>query len=497
MKKIFYFAPVILMLLFASCDDKLDINQNPVQPVTTSSNLMLPGIQGNMAYHLYAHARLSTYHSFYLTTRYGTRSQEDRWDYNQITRLGAWRWHYFDVGSNAINLIERAQEEGSQNYEGVAKIILAYSYLTATDSFGDMPVLEAYTGDFSPAYDRQEVVYQEVERLLNEGIENLQNSDAGDKTMNAASDLIYQGNLQHWVAFAHAIKAKMYLRTANFDNGYDRVMSEVNMALANWKDAIFYFSNNPQRDWERNMWGPSTPSPQWNFADIRNYLSYSVPTDFFMNYMTVDDANLTYDPRLFKLTTPGKNGTYESARASEGLDGREMDEFPNLYNGYWTSDNSPMPYVLEEELQFIKAEVAYYQGNKQEALEAYREGILTNLNRLGVSEDSISAYMESTKVRKAAAALEISDIMTQKYIALYLQGESWVDMRRYQYKEYAYPNIYYPQNVLSEFGGEWIQRLPYDPQTEYIYNPQEIERLGAAARNWVTKKFWWEANSNL
>lgn len=496
MKKIFYIIPAAL-LLFSSCEEKLDINQNPVQPVTTSSNLMLPGIEGNMAYHLYSHARYATYHSMYLTSRYGTARIEDRWDYNQITRLGAWRWHYFDVGSNAIGLIERAQQEGSDNYEGVGKIMLAYSYLTATDSFGDMPVLEAYTGDFSPTYDTQDVVYKEIERLLDEGMASLQASDAGDKTMNATSDLIYQGNLQHWMSFAHAIKAKMYLRTANFDGGYDRVMNEVHAALANWKDAIYYYSSNPQRDWERNMWGPSTPSPQWNFADIRNYLTYSVPTDFFMNYLTVDEPNIQYDPRLFKLTTPGEDNTYEAARVSLGLEGRDMSEFPNLYNGHWTSDSSPLPYVLEEELLFIKAEVAFHQGNKPAALEAYREGILTNMNRLGVEQDSLSNYMESAKVRKAADALEISDIMTQKYIALYLQPESWVDMRRYQYKETAYPGIYYPENVLTEFGGKWIQRLPYDPQTEYIYNPQEIERLGASARDWVTKKFWWEANSTL
>ncbi|MFD2513558.1 SusD/RagB family nutrient-binding outer membrane lipoprotein [Pontibacter locisalis] len=497
MKKILYFVPALLLMLLSSCEEKLDINQNPVQPVTTSSNLMLPGIEGNMAYHLYAHARLTTYHSFYLTSRYGTKSVEDRWDYNQITRLGAWRWHYFDVGSNAIGLIERAQEEGSKNYEGVGKIILAFSYLTATDSFGDMPVLEAYTGDFSPSYDSQEIVYQEIEKLLNEGISDLQNVGAGAKTMNASSDLIYQGNLQHWISFAHAIKAKMYLRTANFDGGYDRVLSEVNAALSNWKDAIYHYSNNPQRDWERNMWGPSTPSPQWNFADIRNYLTYSVPTDFFMNYLTVDEPEMEYDPRLYKLTTPGKNNNYEAARASEGLDGRDMDDFPNLYNGYWTADNSPLAYVLKEELLFIKAEVAFHKGNTAEALEAYRQGILTNMQRLGIGQEDINDYMESMKVRKAAAALEISDIMMQKYIALYLQPETWVDMRRYQYKEYAYPGIYYPKNVLPEFKGQWIQRLPYDPQTEYIYNPKEIERLGASARDWVTKKFWWEENSNL
>ncbi len=486
----------VLLMLFTACK-KLDINVNPVQPVTTSSNLMLPAVLGNMAYHGYSHARFAVYNSFYLTSRYSTNRIEGMWDYNQITRMGAWRWHYFDVGSNCNTMIKRAEEEESYNYVGVGKIIMAYSFLTATDSFGDMPVKEAYTGDFSPLYDTQEYVYGEVDRLLNEGLEDLKKTTSTAKIMNATSDLIFQGDLTKWASFAHALKARKGIHTANFQNKYDEVLNEVNLALSNWKDPIFNFSENPQRDYERNMWGPTVARPEWNFAEITNILASSVPTDFFMNYLTVNEPTIKYDPRLYKLTTPGKNGKYLAAKASEGLDGKVMEDFPNLYNGKWTADNSPMPYMLKEELFFIKAEASWYKNDKETAFLAYRDGILENLNRLGVVQDSISNYMNSAKVKKTAAELALSDIMMQKFVALYLQGETWVDMRRHKYKAEAYPGVYYPKNVLAEFNGKWIQRFPYDPQTEYIYNPQEIARLGATARNWVFTELWWSANSKL
>jgi hypothetical protein len=70
-------------------------------------------------------------------------------------------------------------------------------------------------------------------------------------------------------------------------------------------------------------------------------------------------------------------------------------------------------------------------------------------------------------------------------------------MRRYGYSATAYPGIYYPAKVLSEWGGRWIQRLPYDNQTEYIYNPREMARLGATARNWVFAPVWWADKSTL
>ncbi|WP_207428726.1 SusD/RagB family nutrient-binding outer membrane lipoprotein [Pedobacter sp. SYSU D00535] len=505
MKKIFRLIPVLVLLIATSCE-KLDINTNPVQPVTTSSNLRLPAILGNMAYHAYSHARYSSFHSFYLTSRYNTLAEEARWDYNQITRMGAWRWHYFDVGSNCIGLIERAEEEGSHNYMGVAKIILALSYLTATDSFGDMPFNQAYTGTFNPVYDPQEVVYQGVAKLLDEGIADIQRSGSGAQVMNEKSDLLYKGDMSKWIAFAHAIKARMLLHTANFQDGYDEVLAEAGAALNGFGDAIFNYSTAPTKDWERNMWGPTIPRPEWNFADIVNELNNTVSTDFFINYMKVNDQGLVHDPRLYKLTTPGAKNAYNGARASEGLTVEgwptpttppTMDDFANLYNGYWTADNSPYPLFLKEELYFIKAEAAFYKNDKNTAYEAYRDGIMANMTRLGVASADIASYMASSKVKQSAGELLISDIMMQKYVALYLQPETWVDMRRYGYSATAYPGIYRPLNVLPEFGDKWIQRFPYDPQTEYIYNPQEIKRLGATARNWVLTPVWWAEKSQL
>jgi len=504
--KIFIGAVLSASLLLGACSKKLDINLNPVQPVTTTANLLLPGVQGNMSYHIYSQSRFSAYHSFYITSRFdGVSGIENAWDYNQITRLGAWRWHYFDVGSNANALMKRAELENSPNYLGVAKILMAFSFLTATDVFGDMPVLEAYTGDFSPSYDPQSVVYENVAKMLDEGIAALEASGPQSRVMDASSDLIYQGDLQKWKSFAHAVRARMLLHTANFQNNYEEVIKAADDALLNWGDAMFRYPENPQRDWDRNMYGPAAPNPQWNFADIRNNLVNSVHTDFFMRRMTVGSPNVTYDPRLYALTTPGRNGRYSSTRASQGLNpiedaynpARTIDDFASLFNGYYTRDNSPQPFILKEELFFIKAEAAFHLGRKDVALSAYTEGIKANLSRLVNNIDSINNYLASPKVKKTEAELAISDIMDQKYIALYLQPETWVDMRRYQYKEYAYTGIYYPKNALREFNGAWIQRFPYDPQTEYIYNPNEIERLGAKARNWVTRKVWWAENSKL
>lgn len=99
---------------------------------------------------------------------------------------------------------------------------------------------------------------------------------------------------------------------------------------------------------------------------------------------------------------------------------------------------------------------------------------------------------------------------------MYMQPEQWTDMRRYHYSnkrnnhtivvngadEIVYPTLRRPYNLytpywvdgLSEAEQEntWIQRLNYDPQTEDVYNMNEVIRVGAYKDyKWLQKKMIW------
>ncbi|MDR6783800.1 hypothetical protein ABIE26_002811 [Pedobacter africanus] len=511
MKRIIKNITLALAVIGMSSCNKLDLNVNPVQPVTVPSKQRLPAIEANLAYSLYSQARFASYHSYYFTTRTGNSNAiTDTWNYNSITRMGAWRWHYFDVGSNVNGMVNRATEDGSNNYVGVGKIILAMSFLSATDVFGDMPLKQAYSGSFNPVYDTQEEVLAGIGKMLDDGVAALDNVGGQAETMDGTSDLVYNGNLQKWKAFALAVKARLKLRTANFQNGHQEVVDLVNAALVNFEDALLRYPKGSTGAWTHNLWGPTDPPPAgeaFQFADIKSDLVNTLPTDFLMNALTVtvDPAGNTFDPRLFKLTTPGTKNKYLGAKMSEGLrdvalpTGTTFQDFANLHNGYWTADDSPYPIILKEELYFIKAESQFHLNQKDAAFQSYQQGVRANMERLGIPEGQIINYMGSLAptVAKNAAELDIKHIMMQKYIALYLQGETWTDMRRYGYSTKAYPGMYYPRYALAEWGGKFIQRFPYDPQTEYVFNPKEIDRLGAKVRNWVFEPVWWAKNSTL
>ena len=491
MKK--YSLLILFTFLFLGCEDFLDVNESLDNDERTTPNYMLPAILGNMAYAHYGQAETTVYITQYVTTEFGGSAVKDRWDYRGILRYGAWRRHYFDVAGNAHKMVGFAQEEGSQNYIGVGKVMYAYSFLTATDMFGDMPILDAFTGIYNPTYDAQDVVYAETEKWLDEGIEALKKASITDRLMTSSEDHIYQGDAAKWLSFAYAIKARMKLHTANFLGAYDQVLTYVDLAHENWAEPLFDYPSNADSDWHRNLWGPSRPSPQWDFAEIRNILNSSIHTDFFMHAMTLSGE---HDPRLYELTTPGANGNYLSVPASTGRGALDIDDFAILYDGFWTRDDSPIVFITDEELFFIEAEAAFYQGNMERAYQAYLNGIQRNFQRLGIGGD-FNAYRESQAVAQSASQLNIAHIMMQKYIALYMQPETWVDMRRYGYSNQAYPELQYPENALPLYEGRWIMRMPYDPQTEYIYNPNEIERLGARNDDWVVTPFWWIENSTL
>ncbi|MEE0974149.1 MAG: hypothetical protein UH853_00380, partial [Muribaculaceae bacterium] len=108
----------------------------------------------------------------------------------------------------------------------------------------------------------------------------------------------------------------------------------------------------------------------------------------------------------------------------------------------------------------------------------------------------------------------LSDLMQQKYVAMYMQPEQWTDMRRYHYSnkrnnisigpdsEIVYPELRRPYNLYQAYWVDnltqedqektWIQRLNYDPQTEDVYNRNEVIRVGAFKDfKWLMKPMIW------
>lgn len=488
---------ILLVLTTISCDDFLDVNTDLDQPSETTPNLLMPPVLGLMAVNCFEQGETTAYFAQHLATLSGFNAVKDRWDYRQVTRVGLFRRHYFDVAGNAKNLIDAATEEGANNYKAVGHIMMVLSTQTATDLFGQMPYLEALKGNPSPPYDDQNIIYEGMLAEIDVAIDAAAKSTPTDRLMTSSEDVVYEGNMAAWTGFAHAIKARLLLHlTPNINQNYQEIIDEVDLALATWVDPIFPYISDGTK-WEKNLWGPTIDRPEWDYID--NSLRTSAPTPFLTEVvMGYDPITQTInDPRMPLMMKPNAIGEYLTVIPSQGKSAlRDEDEYPDLYDTYYTSDNSPQPFITEEELHFIKAEAAFNANNSSLAYSSFLEGIRLHMIRVGVSNADINTYLASSMVPSQSTNLDLSHIMKQKWLALYLQAEAWVDMRRYQYNKTVYIGLERPENLGSFWADsddtEWIQRLPYDNQTEEIYNKPELERLGAYQNpEWLKTPIWW------
>jgi len=490
---------LIFVVGFTSCNKFLDVNQDLDSPSTSTPNYLLPPVLANMATSIYDHGETDAYFTQQVATMSGYHREKDRWDYLTAHRIPQWRRHYHDISVNALHVIQSAERENSTNYIGVAKIIYAFSTLTTTDMFGDMPFSEALEGNPAPKYDSQEFIYSEILKLLDEAIDILENTDLTTcRKMTSVEDNIYGGDITKWISFAYAIKARLKLHlTPNVNKSYSDIIQDTKKALSDWTDAKFKYKGGNGSALQLNLWGISKSKPNWDYR--ANILDKSAPSHFMLiEALKYDEENkIIKDPRQSLLMKPNESGDYLYVYPSEGKAATlKENDFPNLYDSYVTGDLSPMYFFTKEELYFILAESEFLSGDKSGAFDAFKNGITTNMERVGVTADTISDFISGETMPQNENDLTLSGIMMQKYVALWLQGEIWTDMRRYDYSEQIYTGLKKPRYSAYYWDRnnpkEWIERLPYDTETEEIYNKPELERLGAYQNpEWLKKPMFW------
>ncbi len=94
-------------------------------------------------------------------------------------------------------------------FHGTSKILEAHVMSTTANLFGDVPFSEASNDEIvNPKYDKQKTVYEKLQTLLDEAINDLGKSKI---TGGISEDLFFGGNASKWIKVAYTLKARMYL----------------------------------------------------------------------------------------------------------------------------------------------------------------------------------------------------------------------------------------------------------------------------------------------
>ena len=541
MKKLFIIPALLGAMLLTSCEDFLDVNKSRDSAVTTSVDQMLPVATFYASQINYDHAEYGVYMCQALTT--GGKSQTGSYPYSQgweflgVNRHPMWRRHFYDLGANIKKMTEIAEEKGNRNAILIGRTIMLMSTMLTTDAFGDMPRSEVYQSN-SPKYDTQAEVYdwmfQEVDELIRLYQDPAWTKASSNLLITTSIDRIYGGDMNKWLGFCKALKARLWLRKLpNWDNTpstCQTIIRLVDDALANWEEPLYHY---PGGVTESNCpWGPYKPKiNSWESRD--NRLDQSIPTTFFLHGIlgSIDGTfqvtrGYALDPRAAKIMEPRGNSPLLHLESNIGMDiDNVITDFPDLYTkgkltNPYTSNTSYIALMTTEELMFIKAEAQYWSGDITGAYNTTVEATKVNMRRYGLDLATmdptrdiylIPQYHRFFNIKlPGASKFTIADLMQQKYVAMYLQPEQWTDMRRYNYSSssngisYALPgqapvyvydvkNVHNGKNVLFvndsvNFNLEYALHRPYNLYEAYWCTPDDYGKNASLSPNaWVNR----------
>ncbi len=441
-------------LALAGCNLE-EINENPNVPLEVPFSTLLPPAQKGLAD---AHGgRIFRYTGIFGQQLSGVDGQEllvENYQPDELFVGNVWSDIYVNAMINLRILIDRGTEEQSPHYTGIARVLMAQSIGMLTDVWGDVPYTQALQGaEFpNPEYESQELLYAEIQSLLDQAILDLSLSESVFKP--GADDIIYGGDIDAWRAAAHLLKARYHIHTTK------RHPQAAQSAL----DALTGAMNNPSQDFQYNYLGAG--------EDINPLSSFYQITP----YAIIDPQFIDL---LESLEDPRQSHMFRSIPFSGG----------RLRAGDFFADPSaPVKMGSYLERLFIAAEATYRTGDQAGAQTALDEAVTLSMSQVSageISSEDLNVYLDANVQLTGDAENDLKTILTQKYIGMFTTPEPWTDFRRT-----GFPNLV-PNPVgatSANPNGEIPRRLIY-PQSERLRNTN----FPSPSPNMQTR-VWWDEN---
>jgi len=364
--------------------------------------------------------------------------------------------------------------------------------------------------------------------LLNKTGEN------GSQAALATGDaFLYGGNVSKWKKFVYGVLARTHHHLSNKSiYKADSVLYYTNLAMKETSDDALVKFAATSVSATNNFWGP--------FRNNLGGATVTSPTAIRQSAFIADlmsGLNPAFsgvaDPRAIYLLRKNSNGNFKGVEPVKGqlviLPGTDRPEsFHGVSQATGTNNtapatdvncrfifrnSAPFPVMTASEMAFLRAEAAFLKGDKATALTAYKDGIakhfdllMANYNTNVPTADLLTAakrdaFLANTAVVPASAnSLTLPMIMLQKYIALWGHGtmETWVDMRRYHYTDkdatgvQVYTGFTLPAaaDIFQDNGGKMAYRMRPRFNSEYVWNINELTRIGATTIDYHTKEMW-------
>lgn len=341
---------------------------------------------------------------------------QERADYTILEGDVLNEWASLYSAMNDCDILIAKAGDVNPYYRGIGRILKAMNLGLTTDLWGNVPNSEANQGElgeanWNPAYDSQETVYAAIQTMLDAAIADLGAAEGDNASLPGTDDLIFNGDAAAWIGTAHVLKA----RYANHLSKRDAAGSAT-AALTALDNAYAAGFTSAASDCNAFFPGDGNSLNQWYaYSTARaNYIKMSAP------FMALLAAN--GDPRLPFYASTDDNGGYSGTAIGD------VDVTTSNVGAYFASPTSATPLVTFAEAKFIEAEAAMRGGNPLRAATAHNDAVLAHVAQ--VTGAAAPAQFVTDHASETAATITMDKIMTQKYVAMFTQMETWTDWRR-------------------------------------------------------------------
>ncbi|SEW55208.1 SusD/RagB family nutrient-binding outer membrane lipoprotein [Chitinophaga arvensicola] len=481
-----------MLVIPASCSLQ-DTNVNPNASTEVSVSAVLTGAEVALGFNLGVNAGLIA--NIYIQQASGANGDAASFD-NYASSIQyfdqTWRGFYGDVLDELKIVKTAAAQKKLPYYSGIARVLSVYTYGTLTDLFGDIPYRESLYGNniTNPAYDKQEDIYKSLQEQLDSALIELSlpaNSNQG--ALPATDDVIYGGNTERWKSLAYTLKARyaIHLTKIKGTEAAQQVLAALYDGTRyrgiadNSADALVVFGSSATN--ANPFYQQNTNRPGWIGlgASFVNLLNGNEVTD-----VPTKPEGLLVDPRRAYFATPSPVGSNTYRGSAPGVPGAF-----SVIGSYYGTATSPVVISSFAEAKFLEAEARWrinpadplVKTSFEAAIRASFQRVVSNNADPYATPEKQLAYITAKTTLSGVATSDLSTIITQKYIALFLQPEAWADYRRT-----GYPALPLAKNATSVANpnGQIPRRIPY-PQNE-----QALNKNTPAGSGYQTPALWWD-----
>lgn len=484
MKKVIF--NLLIVLLFASCDQFDDLNTNKDSSTKVKPSLLATGVIMSIAKPAASDA--------FFTHMYVTKYMS--WGATLVPEVynsfGRENFDGYTIINNALIMSNSAEEREKNAYEALYLFVKSYILFNYTHNLGDIPymnILQGKEGEVKPTYTSQEEVIKGILSDLDKSYDLFRDAEdfSGDPIMN--------GHVDNWAKIVSAFQMRVLMSLSkkedstnlNIKQKFNDIYKGRNLLTGNDENFQVVFSDKQGQIYPSN----NTIYKAWEYPMLSTVL--------------IDILKKHQDYRLFYYASPAAAAinagkTEDSWDAYYGVDVAEpyektkdrytFKQFCSL-NRRYTHYVSGEPYILigYAEQNFLLAEAALRGWISEDASKFYKEGIKASMefvasntpdneefhhNRM-ITKDIIDGFLNKESIQLTGDfENDLKKILEQKYVSAFMQTPY---LSYYDYRRTGFPA--FPINPNTNMNFKEPDKIPVRwlyPEIEFSYNKENVEK---------------------